>query len=58
LTWVTRCRRAVRGYERLPGRHETMVRWAMTITMTRRLARRRPGVQPHYLQSRQAAPAR
>jgi len=26
--------------------YETMVRWAMTITMTRRLARRRPAVQP------------
>lgn len=34
-------RRTVRDCERLPGHHEAMVHWAMTITMTRRLARRR-----------------
>jgi transposase len=38
LAWITRCRRTVRDYERLPAHHETMVHWAMTITMTRRLA--------------------
>ena len=38
LAWITRCRRTVRDYERLPGHHETIVYWAMTITMTRRLA--------------------
>ena len=43
LAWITRCRRTVRDYERLPEHHETMVHWAMT--MTRRLARRRPAVQ-------------
>jgi transposase len=43
LAWITRCRRTVGDYERLPGHHETMVHWAMTITMTRRHARRRPG---------------
>ena len=42
LAWITRCRRTVRDYERLPGHHETMVHWAMTIT--RRLARRRPAI--------------
>jgi hypothetical protein len=46
LAWITRCRRTVRGCERLPAHHETMVHRAMTITMTRRLARRRPPVQP------------
>jgi transposase len=46
LAWITRCRRTVRDCERLPAHHETMVHWAMTITMTRRLARRRPPVQP------------
>jgi len=46
LAWITRCRRAVRDCERLPAHHETMVHRAMTITMTRRLARRRPPVQP------------
>jgi transposase len=45
LAWITRCRRTVRDYERLPGHHETIVYWAMTITMTRRLARR-PAAQP------------
>ena len=40
LAWITRCRRTVRDYERLPAHHETIVYWAMTITMTRRLARR------------------
>jgi transposase len=44
--WITRCRRTVRDYERLPGHHKTMVHWAMAITMTRRLARQRPAVQP------------
>jgi hypothetical protein len=32
--------------ERLPAHQETMIHWAMTITMTWRLARRRPAVQP------------
>ena len=45
LAWTTRCRRTVRDYERLPSHHETMVHWAMTITMTRRLPRRRPAAQ-------------
>jgi transposase len=40
LAWITRCRRTVRDYERLPAHHETVVYWAMTITMTRRLGRR------------------
>ena len=40
LAWITRSRRTVRDYERLPGHHETMVWWAMIITMSRRLARR------------------
>jgi transposase len=44
LAWTTRCRRTVRDYERLPADHETIVYWAMTITMTRRLAGR-PAVQ-------------
>jgi transposase len=39
LSWITRCRRTVRDYERLPDRHETYVYWAMIIVMTRRLAR-------------------
>jgi transposase len=39
LSWITRHRRTVRDYERLPAHHETYVYWAMIIIMTRRLAR-------------------
>ena len=44
LAWITRHRRTVRGYERLPAHHETMIYWAMIAVMARRLARQpRPG---------------
>lgn len=43
LAWITRHRRTVRDYERLPAHHETYVYWAMIIVMTRRLARQPPG---------------
>jgi transposase len=48
LAWITRCRRTVRDYERLTAHHETIVYWAMIITMSRRLARQRqnPGSAP------------
>jgi transposase len=39
LAWISRCRRTVRDYERLPEHHAAMVQWAMVIVMTRRLAR-------------------
>jgi transposase len=39
LAWITRHRRTVRDYERLPAHHETYIYWAMIIIMTRRLAR-------------------
>lgn len=39
LAWITRRRRCVRDYERLPEHHEAMVLWAMTLVMRRRLAR-------------------
>jgi transposase len=39
LAWITRCRRTVRDYERLPARHQTYVYWSMIMVMTRRLAR-------------------
>ncbi len=44
FSWINRCRRTVRDYERLPEHHAAMVQWAMVIIMTRRLARyqRRP----------------
>jgi transposase len=39
FSWINRCRRTVRDYERLPDHHAAMVYWAMTIIMARRLAR-------------------
>jgi transposase len=45
LAWITRHRRTVRDYERLPARHETYIYWAMIIVMTRRLARTPPQPQ-------------
>ena len=41
FSWISRCRRTVRDYERLPEHHAAMVQWAMVIIMTRRLARKR-----------------
>jgi transposase len=42
LAWITRHRRTVRDYERLPAHHETMIYWAMIAVMARRLARHQP----------------
>jgi transposase len=41
FSWINRCRRTVRDYERRSGHHAAMVQWAMVIVMTRRLARHR-----------------
>jgi transposase len=46
LSWITRHRRTVRDYERLPAHHETYIYWAMIIVMTRRLARQPAAAQP------------
>jgi transposase len=46
LAWITCCRRTARDYERLAEHHETIVYWAMIITMSRRLARRQQPAQP------------
>ena len=46
LSWITRHRRTVRDYERLPAHHETYVHWAMIIVMTRRLARKPQPARP------------
>jgi transposase len=43
LAWITRHRRTVRDYERLPARHETCIYWSMITVMTRRLARSAAG---------------
>nr|WP_173034264.1 transposase [Phytohabitans flavus] len=40
LAWISRCRRTVRDYERLPEHHAAFVQWSMIIIMSRRLARR------------------
>jgi len=46
LSWLMRCRRLVRGYERPPDSHEAMVKWAIAgLLMTRRLAPE-PGRRP------------
>jgi hypothetical protein len=45
-SWITRCRRTVRDYERHPEHHAAMVQWAMVIVMTRRLARYHRARQP------------
>jgi putative transposase len=39
FSWINRCRRTVRDYERHPAHHAAMVYWAMIIVMGRRLAR-------------------
>ena len=38
LAWISKNRRTVRDYERLPASHEAMVLWSMTALMARRLA--------------------
>src|SRR5207253_10841841 len=47
LAWITRHRRTVRDYERLPAHHETIVYWSMIIIMSRRLARHNQSHQLH-----------
>jgi transposase len=44
--WLTRHRRLVRDYERLPEHHEAMVLWATVTTMTRQLTRHTTGAPP------------
>jgi putative transposase len=39
FSWINRCRRTVRDYERLPAHHAATVHWSMIIIMGRRLAR-------------------
>jgi putative transposase len=39
FSWINRCRRTVRDYERRPEHHAAFVQWAMIIVMARRLAR-------------------
>jgi putative transposase len=46
LSWITRHRRTVWDYERLPARHEAYVYSAMIIVMTPGLARQPADAQP------------
>jgi transposase len=46
FSWITRYRRTVRDYERLPLHHETMIYWSMITIMGRRLARRQQPPAP------------
>jgi transposase len=39
FSWINRCRRTLRDYERRPEHHAATVQWAMVIITTRRLAR-------------------
>ena len=39
FAWISKYRRTVRDYERLPAHHEAMIQWAMIAIMARRLAR-------------------
>ena len=42
FAWISKHRRTVRDYERLPASHEAMILWAMIALMARRLACSRP----------------
>ena len=46
FAWISKHRRCVRDYERLPEHHEAMVKWAMIALMARRLARQAQPAQP------------
>ena len=37
FAWISKHRRTVRDYERLPASHEAMILWAMIALMTQRL---------------------
>ncbi|GAA2454470.1 hypothetical protein GCM10010405_42880 [Streptomyces macrosporus] len=45
FAWITTRRRLARGHERDPAHSESMVRWAMTEVVLRRLARGRPAIR-------------
>jgi putative transposase len=46
FAWISKYRRTIRDYERLPEHHEAMIQWAMIAIMTRRLARHVLPAQP------------
>lgn len=48
FAWISKHRRTVRDYERLPASHEAMILWAMIALMTRRLAQPAHLSNTHY----------
>jgi transposase len=46
FAWITMRRRLACDYERDPAHSETMIRWAMTDVILRRLTRGRPATRP------------
>jgi transposase len=46
FAWITTRRRLASDYERDPAHSETMIRWAMTDVILRRLTRGRPATRP------------
>src|SRR6266704_428511 len=50
FAWISKHRRTVRDYERLPASHEAMILWAMTALMASRLA------QPAHLSNTHLEP--
>jgi len=46
LAWISKHRRTVRDYERLPASHEAMITWAMIPLMARRITRHHHATQP------------
>ena len=45
FAWISKHRRTVRDYERLPASHEAMILWAMIALMARRLAQPSPFIK-------------
>ncbi len=46
FAWISKHRRCVRDYERLPEHHEAVIKWAMIALMARRLACGTSAAQP------------
>jgi transposase len=46
FAWISKHRRTVRDYERLPASHEAMITWAMIALMARHLARQPSAARP------------
>ncbi|MBN3932653.1 transposase, partial [Streptomyces verrucosisporus] len=56
FAWITARRRLARDYGRDPAQSETMIRWAMTDVILRRLTRGRPATRPARRSLRRTTP--